>query len=64
MFGTAFQDGALAVAVGPELRIVNRDGQIRQRYNTAEHEPITTPPAIASDGSVWVGSATALYVAR
>lgn len=64
MFGTAFQDGSLAVAVGPELRIVGRDGQILQRFNTAEREQITTPPAIGSDGSVWVGSATALYVAR
>ena len=64
MFGTAFQDGTLAVAVGPELRIVGRDGEIRQRFSTAEHEQITTPPAIGSDGSVWVASATALYVAR
>ena len=64
MLGTAFQDGTLAVAVGPELRIVARDGQIRQRFTTAEHEPITTPPAIGSDGSVWVGTGKGLYVAR
>ena len=64
MFGTAFQDGTLAVAVGQELRIVDRDGHVRQHFSTAEHEPITTPPAIGSDGSVWVASAKALYVAR
>jgi hypothetical protein len=64
MLGTAFQDGTLAVAVGPELRIVGRDGQIRQRFTTAEHEAITTPPAIGSDGSVWVGTGKGLYVAR
>jgi hypothetical protein len=61
---TAFADGALAVAVGPELRFMNRDGVIKQRFLTAENEPITTPPAIASDGSVWVGTRNGLYVAR
>ncbi len=64
MLGTAFQDGTLAVAVGPELRIVAPDGQIRQRFTTAEREAITTPPAIGSDGSVWVGTGKGLYVAR
>ena len=64
MFGTAFADGTMAIAAGPELRVVDRDGKILQRLATPEGENITTPPAIAADGSIWVGTATAVYVAR
>jgi hypothetical protein len=61
---TAFQDGTLAVTTGPELRIVDRDGSIRQSLRTSEDDVITTPPAIAHDGTVWVATQKALYVAR
>jgi hypothetical protein len=61
---TAFVDGTLAVAVGPELRIVSRDGAIRQSFHTDEGDVITTPPAIAPDGTIWVATSKALYVAR
>jgi hypothetical protein len=61
---TAFEDGTLAVAVGSKLRIVNRDGTIEQELATKDGEVLTTPPAIASDGAVWVASAKHLYVAR
>ncbi|KYF70870.1 hypothetical protein BE15_30660 [Sorangium cellulosum] len=64
MLGTAFEDGSLALAIGPELRILTRDGAVQQTFTTAEREAITTPPAIGSDGSVWVGTEKALYVAR
>ncbi len=63
-FATAFQDGSLALAAGQELRILDRDGKILQQFTTREHEPITTPPAIAADGSIWVGTAKGLYLAR
>jgi outer membrane protein assembly factor BamB len=61
---TAFADGTLAVASGGELRIVDRDGAIRQVLHAAEGETITTPPGIGHDGSVWVATGKALYVAR
>jgi hypothetical protein len=63
-YATAYADGTVALAAGAELRIVGRDGSIRQTFRTAQGEPITTPPAIADDGSVWVATASALYVAR
>jgi len=64
VFATAFQEGTLAVATGPELRIVDRDGSVRQSLRTSEGDMITTPPAIAHDGTVWVATQKALYVAR
>jgi len=63
VLGTAFAGGELALASGPELRIVSRDGSIRQSFRT-DGEPIAAPPAIASDGAVWVATNKALYVAR
>ena len=63
ILGTAFAGGELALATGPELRIVARDGSIRQSLRT-DGEPIAAPPAIASDGAVWVATNKALYVAR
>lgn len=62
MYASAFADGSLAVATGKRLDFVKRDGTVDQSF-TAE-EPLVAPPAIASDGSVWAASATALYVAR
>ena len=64
MMATAFGDGTLAVSVGAELRIVARDGVIRQQLRTPDGEPIATPPAIAADGAVWLATKTHLYVAR
>jgi hypothetical protein len=64
MAATAFADGALAVAVGPILRIVGRDGAVVQELRSAEGEAFTTPPAIAPDGSVFVGSAKHIYIAK
>jgi hypothetical protein len=61
---TAFEDGTLAMASGSELRIVDRNGAIRQVLRTSEGETLSTPPAIAHDGSVWVATEKALYVAR
>ena len=64
MLGTAFADGTLAVSVGSELRIVDREGTILQSLRTAEGDTVMTPPCIVSDGSVWVATERALYVAR
>lgn len=64
MMATAFEDGSLAVANGFKLEIWSRDGQTLQSFETARREPITTPPAPASDGSIWLATADALYVAR
>ncbi len=64
MLGTAFADGTLALGVGSELRIVDREGTILQALKTAAGETITTPPCILADGTVWVATEKALYVAR
>jgi hypothetical protein len=58
----AFADGTLAVVRGSELQIVGIDGAIRQSLRAAED--LTTYPAIAADGSVWVASPKTLYEAR
>jgi hypothetical protein len=61
---TAFGDGALAITSASELRLVARDGGIRAAFRTDKDEVIVTPPAIASDGTVWVGTEDAIYVAQ
>jgi hypothetical protein len=63
-YATAYGDGVVALAIGPELRIVSRDGAVKQTFRTTDGGSITTPPAIADDGSAWVATASALYVAR
>jgi len=61
---TAFEDGTLAVAMGSELRVVDREGGVRLVLKTAEGETISTPPAVANSGAVWVATEKGLYVAR
>lgn len=63
MRASAFADGVLAVTTGRDLWLIESDGRDRLHLRTRD-EPITTAPAIASDGSVWVASREALYVAR
>jgi hypothetical protein len=58
----AFADGTLAVVRGSELQIVGSDGAIRQSLRAAEE--LTTYPALAADGTVWIASAKTLYAAR
>jgi hypothetical protein len=58
----AFADGTLALVRGSELQIAGIDGVIRQSFRAAEE--LTTYPAIAADGAVWVASAKTLYTAR
>jgi hypothetical protein len=62
--GAAFAGGELALATGRELRLVDRDGSVRQSFAVAAGETIQTPPAIAPDGSVWLATEAALYAAR
>jgi hypothetical protein len=63
MQATAFSDGILAVTAGRDLWLIESDGRDRLHLRTRD-EPITTAPAIAADGSVWVATREALYVAR
>ncbi len=63
-YATAYADGTVALVTGAELRIVARDGAVKQTFRTAQGEPISTPPAIADDGSIWIATEKALYVAR
>lgn len=62
LYVSSFEDGSLAVANGKRLDLLKPDGTIDQSFDT--EEPLVAPPAIASDGSVWAVSATALYIAR
>jgi hypothetical protein len=61
---TAFGDGAIAITIGPSLKILDSEGKPVCSLETPNQEILETPPAIASDGSIWVASATHLYVAR
>lgn len=62
LYASSFEDGSLAVATGKRLDFLRPDGTVDQTFNT--EEALVAPPAIASDGSVWAASATALYIAR
>ncbi len=64
VFATALADGSALVAVGPELRVTNRDGAILQALRVPEGDAIVAPPAVAADGTAWVATAKALYVVR
>ncbi len=60
---TAFDGGEVALTIGRELRLVDRDGNIRQSFTTPA-EAIVTPPAIGGDGSVWFATDKGIYAAR
>lgn len=62
--GTAFADGGIAITRGTTLQVYARDGQKLASFDTGDGEELITPPAIASDGSIWAASAAHLYVAR
>jgi len=64
MMLTCFEDGTCALAVGRELRILHKSGVAKQVLATPAGEPIMTPPALGSDGSIWVATTKNLYVAR
>jgi hypothetical protein len=64
VYATAFEDGTLAVARGNEVHVVTRTGVDRQVLAVPAGEIISTPPAIAQNGTVWVATVQALYVAR
>ncbi len=55
----AFAEGTLVVVKGTQLQIVGRDGTVRQTFGAEEE--LTSYPAIAADGSVWVASVKTLY---
>lgn len=61
---TAFGDGGVALTRGDTLQIRDRGGSILVTVTTPDADELVTPPAIASDGSIWVASRTTLYVAR
>ncbi len=83
---TSFGEGSLAIAVGSELRVIGRAGNLIARLASppegsaqppgvpvgtnsglAPNEPgppFVTPPAVAADGSIWIATATRLFVAR
>ena len=63
-FATAMLHGDVAISIGHELRLVARDGGVRQSFRVSPGETITTPPAVSEDGAIWVATDKALYVAR
>ncbi len=64
VYATALSDGSLLVAAGPELRVVGRDGSIKQRLAVPGGHPLVAPPAVAADGSAWLATSEGLYLAR
>lgn len=64
LLATSFVDGTLAISVGSELRIVTPEGHIRQSLQLPTESPITTPPAIGPDGTVYVATREQVYAAR
>jgi outer membrane protein assembly factor BamB len=64
VLATSLGDGSALVAVGPELRATRRDGAVVQTLRIPEGDAIVTPPAVTADGTAWVATAKALYVAR
>jgi hypothetical protein len=64
LYATSFADGTLAVSAGLELWIVTPDGRKSATFRIPGEEPITTPPAIAADSSIWFATTTGLYVAE
>ena len=63
-FATAVGDGSVLLAIGPELRVVSRDGVILQALRVPEGDTIVAPPAVAGDGVTWVATQKGLYVLR
>lgn len=63
-YATSLADGSALLAIGPELRSVSRDGAVLRQVHLQEGEPFVAPPAVANDGTVWVATAKALYVAQ
>jgi hypothetical protein len=63
-FATALHGGDVVVAAGKELSFVKRDGTIQRTLKVRDGEAILAAPAVAEDGTIWVTTATALYVAR
>ena len=61
---TSLSDGSLLVTVSAELRVVARDGTIKQTLKVPEGDALVAPPAVTADGTVWLATAKALYVAR
>lgn len=64
LFATAFADGTLAVAWGYALSIVAPTGVRLAELRVPGEQPITAPPAIAEDGSVWLAGPGGLFVAE
>lgn len=59
---TAFAGGELALGLGHALQIVSTDGAILQAFPC--RASVTAPPAIAGDGSVFVGTEDSLWLAE
>lgn len=64
LLATCFGDGSLALATGFMVRIVGRDGNVRQTLTTPDRSRILTLPAIGPDGTIYVGTITGVYRAR
>ena len=63
-YATSLADGSALLAIGPELRVVSRDGTVVQRLRVPEGDALVVPPAITADGTVCLATAKALYVVR
>ena len=64
LLATCFGDGTLALVGGFQVRILGRDGRPKQTLTTPDRSNILTLPSIGSDGALYVGTVTGVYVAR
>lgn len=64
MYMTCFRSGECVLAAVRDLRFLRRSGAVRLALNPGPMERFITPPAIASDGAVWVATEKSVYIAE
>jgi outer membrane protein assembly factor BamB len=61
---TVLASKAIAVATGRGLQILDPDGRVRDEVELPGEATVTTSPAVASDGTLYVGTKAAVYAVR
>jgi hypothetical protein len=61
---TVLGSEAIAVAIGRQLQILQPDGSVRDAVDLPGDAKATTSPAVAPDGTLYVGTTAAVYAIR